>query len=200
MNYAFYLGFCLLGFGLAAAIFYLLGAKRRAWIPRLPWWLYFLLGSVPGLYGLSHSTIPSFSTPTTAVGKAYYYVNRESHTRHGTDHGAFRFLPEGGEAINIETEIILPDWGSPPDFNGRTFRVAYLKDGTYRFLKNEAVDITILSGKHTGFHGSRDARLFGSWLGLPIGAALIALGYLLFYYGKDDPESAASDKHDNPSI
>jgi len=200
MNYAYYLGICLVGAGLAAAIFYLLGARRRAWIPRLPWWLYLLIGSVPGFYGLSHSTIPSFSTPTTAVGKAYGYVNRESHTRHGTDYGAFRFLPEGGEAINIETEIILPDWGSPIDFDGRTFRVVYLKDDTYRFLKNEAVDITILSGKHTGFHDSHDARPFGSWLGLPIGAALIALGYLIFYYRKGDAESAVSDKDDNPSI
>jgi hypothetical protein len=76
--------------------------------------------------------------------------------------------------------------------------VVYLKDDTYRFLKNEAVDITILSGKHTGFHDSRDARPFGSWLGLPISAALIAFGYLIFYYGKGDAESAASDKDDNP--
>jgi hypothetical protein len=52
MNYAFYMGFCLLGVGLTGAIFFLLGAKRRAWIPRLPWWLYFLLGVAPILYGL----------------------------------------------------------------------------------------------------------------------------------------------------
>jgi hypothetical protein len=62
MNYAFYLGFCLLGFGLAAAIFYLLGAKRRAWIPRLPWWLYFLLAPAgtqlpPPVGGSNSSTL-----------------------------------------------------------------------------------------------------------------------------------------------
>ncbi len=148
---------------------------------------------------MSHSTIPSFSTPITAVGKAYDYVRRGTSRGHGNIFGGFRFVPEGGEAINIETQIFLPDEGIPADFNGRTFRVIYLKD-SYRVLMNEAVDITILSGKHTGFHDSLDARPFGSWLGLPIGAALIALGYLLFYYGKDDAESAASDKDDNPSI
>lgn len=199
MNYAFYLGFCLLGAGLAAAIFFLLGAKRRAWISRLPWWLYFLLGSVPLFYGLSHSTIPSFSTPITAVGKAYDYLRRGTSRGHGNIYGGFRFVPEGGEAINIETQIILPDEGTPEDFNGRALRVVYLKD-SHRVLLNEAVDITILSGKHTGFHDSIDARPFGSWLGLPIGAAFIALGYLLFCRGKDDAESAASDKDDNPSI
>lgn len=195
MNYAFYLGFCLLGAGLTAAIFFLLGAKRRAWIPRLPWWLYFLLGTVPMFYGLSHSTIPSFSTPITAIGKAYAFVQRGSYARHGRYwrefvYEGFRFVPEGREAIDIETNIRLPDGGIPMDFDGRTLRVVYLKD-SYRVLQNEAVDITILSGKHTGFHDSRDARPFGSWLGLPIGAAFIALGYLLYYYGKDDAESAA---------
>jgi hypothetical protein len=199
MNYAFYLGFCLLGAGLAAAIFFLLGAKRRAWIPRLPWWLYLLLGSVPLIYGLSHSTIPSFSTPITAVGKAYDYVQRGTSRGHGDIYGGFRFVPERGEAINIETQIILPDEEAPADFNGRRLRVVYLKD-SYRVLLNEAVDITILSGEHTGFHDSLDARPLGSWLGLPIGGAFIALGYLLFYCGKDDAESAASDKDDNPSI
>lgn len=199
MNYAFYMGFCLLALGLTAVIFFLLGAKRRAWIPRLPWWLYSLIGMVPIFYGLSHSTIPSFSTPITAVGKAYAFVWRGSNSRHGHQYEGFRFVPEGGEPINIETDISLPDGATPTDFDGRTLRVVYLKD-TYRVLRNEAVDITILSGRHTGFHDSLDARPLGSWLGLPIGAVFVALGYLLFYYGKDDAESAASDTDDNPSI
>lgn len=196
MNYVFYLGSCLLGVGLAAAIFFLLGAKRRASIPRLPWWLYSLLGMGPIFYGLFHSTIPSFSTPITAVGKAYAFAQRGSNAGHGHRYEAFRFVPEGGEAIYMETEISLPDGRTPSDFDGRALRVVYLKD-TYRALQNEAVDITILSGKHTGFHESLDARPLGSWLALPIGGALIALGYLLFYYGKNDAESAASDKEDS---
>ena len=62
-------------------------------------------------YGLSHSTIPSFSTPITAVGKAYDYLRRGTSRGHGNIYGGFRFVPEGGEAINIETQIILPDEG-----------------------------------------------------------------------------------------
>lgn len=199
MNYAFYMGFCLLGAGLTAAIFFLLGATRRAWIPHLPWWLYLLLASGPIFYALSHSTIPSFSTPVTAVGKAYDYVQRGSYSRYSSRYGGFRLVPEGGVTINIETKISLPDGGTPADFDGRTLRVVYLTD-SHRVLRNEAVDITVLSGKHTGFHDSLDARPLGSWLGLPIGAALIALGYLLYYYGKGDAEPAASDTHDNSSI
>lgn len=199
MNYAFYMGSCFLGAGLTAAIFFLLGAKRRAWIPRLPWWLYLLLASAPIFFGLSHSTIPSFSTPVTAVGKAYAFVQHVSRARHGFDYESFRFVPEGGEAINIETDISVPDGKTPLDFDGRTLRVVYLND-SHRVLQNEAVDITVLSGKHTGFHDSLDARPFGRWLGLPIGAALIALGYLLHYSKKKDVESAESAADDNPSI
>jgi hypothetical protein len=101
-------------------------------------------------------------------------------------------VPGGGEALNIEIQIIVPDERTPADFNGRTFRVVHLKN-SHRVLLNKAVDITILSGKHNWFHDSHDARPFVSWLGVPIGATFIALGHLLFYYGKDDAESAASD-------
>jgi hypothetical protein len=62
-------------------------------------------------------------------------------------------VTDSGEPVNIETQIILPDWGSPANFNGRIFRVVYLQDSKI-ILKNEAIEIEILSGKHAGFHDS----------------------------------------------
>ena len=75
-------------------------------------------------YGMSHSTTPSFATRITAVGKAYDSVQREIHTgyHHDTVFG-FRFVPESGEPVNIESEITLPDWGTPKDFDGRILRI-----------------------------------------------------------------------------
>ena len=192
MDYTHFLECCLPGLGSALVIFFLLGAKRRAWI-RPGWWLSLILGFVIGLYGLVHSTAPSFSTSITAVGKAYDYVYRVSHARHGNDYGVFRFVPEGGKALNIETHIILP-----AGIDGDTFRVVYLED-KQRVLKNEAVDIAILSGKSAGFHDLVDAHPFGRWLAIPIGFAFVVLGYLLFYYGKGNADSAASDDDNIPS-
>jgi hypothetical protein len=199
MDYTHFMGCCLLGFGPALAVFFLLRAKRRAWIPPLAWWLSLILGAVVLFYGMSHSTMPSFSTRITAVGKAYDYVDREIHTgyHHDTIYG-FRFVPEGGEPINIETEIILPGWADPVIFNGCTFRVVYLQD-TSRALKNEAIDIEILSGKHLGYHEFLDARPFGTWIGIPAGAAFLGFGLIGLKYMKDDAKSAASDEDDNPS-
>jgi hypothetical protein len=193
MDYSHYMVCALLGGGPALAFFFFLRAKRRAWIPPLAWWLSIGLGVVICFYGMSHSTTPSFSSRITAVGEAYNYVEREIHTsyHHDTVYG-FRFVPEGGAPINIETEIILPDWGSPADFDGRIFRIVYLNDSK-RVLKNEAVEITILSGKHAGFHDSLDARPFGSWLAIPIGAAFATFGFAGLRYVKDDADAAASD-------
>jgi len=89
----------------------------------------------------------------------------------------------------METEIILPGWGDPAIFDGRTFRVVYLQDSK-RIVKNEAIDIEILSGKHAGYHDSRDARPVGTWLGIPVGAALGAFGLFGIKYRKDDVNSA----------
>lgn len=112
---------------------------RRARIPPLGWWLCVILGAVMLFYGASHSTVPSLSARTTAVGKVYDCVKRDIHTglHHNTIYG-FRFVPEGGEPVNIETEISLPCPAVPAFFNGQIFRVVYLAD-TERFLKNEAV-------------------------------------------------------------
>jgi hypothetical protein len=193
MDYSHYMVCALLGCGPALAVFFLLRAKRRAWIPPLAWWFSLGVGVVIGFYGMSHSTTPSFSARITAVGKAYSYMEREIHTgyHHDTIYG-FRFTPDSGEPINIETEIILPDTYRPADFDGRTFRIVYLNDSE-RVLKNEAIDIAILSGKDAGYHDSLDARPFGSWLAIPIGAAFATFGLAGLKYMKDDADVAASD-------
>jgi len=108
-------------------------------------------------------------------------------------------VPDGGNPVNIETDIILPNWDSPAIFNGRTFRVVYL-DSNERSLKNEAIDIAILSGKDAGFHDFVDARPSGDWLGIPVGAALFAFGFLGLRYMEDDSNSEASDDDDLPSV
>jgi hypothetical protein len=188
-----------LGAGPAIALFSLLRAKRRAWIPPLGWWLSLILGAVILFYGSFHATAPSFSIRITAVGKAYNYVQREINGYHHDTIYGFRFVPEGGESIHIETKIILPDTAHPAVFDGSTFRIVYLAD-IKRVLKNEAVDIAILSGKNTGFHGSRDARPAGKWLAIPVGAAFGIFGFMGLQYMKKDAIAAASDDDDAPSI
>ncbi len=199
MDYTHFMVCCLLGAGPALGIFFLLGAKRRAWIPPLAWWLSLALGAAACFYGMSHSTVPSFSIRIAVVGKAYDHVDREIHTgyHHDTVYG-FRFVPDGGNPINLETQIILPDWNTPAIFDGQSFRVVYLDDGQ-RTFKNEAIDIQILSGKDAGFHDSYDARPVGKWLTIPFGAALSAFGFVGLRYKKDDAESAASSGDDDAS-
>ena len=126
MDKGSFMGFCLLGLAVALAVFFPLGAKRRAHIPSFCWWVCLVLGGVLCMYGLSHSTTPSFAPRITAVGKAYDHVER----RQGRDtYYGFRFSPDsGGEPVDIETEIILPGWGAPEIFNGRTFS-RYISSG-----------------------------------------------------------------------
>jgi hypothetical protein len=202
MDYAPAMVCSLLGAGPALAIFFLLRAKRTAWIPPLGWWFFLALGAVLFFYGMSHSTVPSFSTRITAVGTAYDYVEREIHAgyHHDTIHG-FRFVPEGGGGggpIDIETEISLLDSAHPEIFDGQVFRIVYLKDNE-RVLKNEAIEIAILSGKHIGFHDSVDARPAGKWLAIPVGALFGIFGFFGLRYMERDAIAAASDDDDAPS-
>jgi len=194
MDRAIFIGTCLLGMGAALAVFYPLGARRRAVIPSAVWWVCLGVGVVVCVYGLAHSTAPSFAPRVTAVGKAYDHVE----VRQGRDtHYGFRFVPDGsGEPVDIETSIILPGWARPEVFNGRTFRVVYLQSNS-RALKNEAIDIEILAGRDAGFHDSVDARPYGVWLAIPIGAALGAFGYFGLRYKKSDRISAAPDGDDS---
>jgi hypothetical protein len=177
----------------AFAVFFTLGTKRRAYIPQIVWWLCLMVGAVAVIFSLFHSTAPSFAPRVTAIGKVYDYVE----LKRGRDtYYSFRLVPITGEPINIETAIIVPDWGTPEIFNGRTFRVVYLQDGE-RSLKNEAIDIEILVGKHSGFHDALDARPGGTWLGIPIGAVFGAFGLLGLRYRKDDIISASDQKTDD---
>lgn len=93
--------------------------------------------------------------------------------------------------VNIETEIIPPDTAHPAIFNRRTFRVVYVT--SKRVLKNEAVDIEILSGRHEGFHDSLDARPVGAWLGIPVSAAFLGFALAGLRSMKEGAISAASD-------
>ena len=196
MDFTLHMECCLLGGGPALAIFFALGAKRRAWIPPLAWWLSLILGVVIGGYAMFHSTMPSFSTRITAVGRAYDYVEREIHSgyHHDTIYG-FQLVPEGRQPIHIETEIILLDAAKPAVFNGRILRVVYLADRK-RILKNEAIEIEILSGEHTGSHRSIDARPLGAWLGIPVGAAFLIFGIFGLKYMENDAIAAAADDDD----
>jgi hypothetical protein len=199
MDYAHYMMCALPGIGLALAVFFLLRPKRRAWVPPLGWWLSLIVGAVIFFYAMSHSTMPTFSNRITVVGTAYDYVERETHTgyHHDTIYG-FHLMPEGGGCngpIIIETEISLLDTAHPAIFNGQTFRVVYLADDD-RVLRNEAVDIEVLSGIHKGFHDSRDARPGGAWLGIPVGVAFLAVGFAGLRSMKEDAIKAASDDDD----
>ena len=188
MDRTLLMGCCLLGLVPGMTGFFVIGAKRRSDIPPLAWWLCLIAGSVACFYGMSHATAPSFISPITAVGKAYDHV--ELRRGRDTDYG-FRFVPDDGKPINIETHISLPGWGLPRIFNGRKLRVRYLEDSDLG-LKNEAIDIEILSGEHAGFHDSLDARPLGKWLWIPFGAALAVFGLGGLKYMKSDAEFSAS--------
>ena len=59
-------------------------------------------------------------------------------------------------------------------------------------MNNDAIDIDILSGRDAGFHDSVDARPAGTWLAMPIGAALGTFGYFGLRCKNDDEASAKS--------
>lgn len=151
MDYPHTMVCSLLGAAPVLVIFFFLGANRRAWVPPFAWCLSIAVGVIVWFYGLSHSTVPSFSHRITAVGKAYDHVDREIYSgyHHETVYG-FRFVPEGGNPVNLETQIILPYWNTPAIFDGQSFRVVYLDDAQ-RVFKNEAIEIDILSGRNAGF-------------------------------------------------
>jgi hypothetical protein len=76
MDRGHYMVLCFFGVAAALAVFFPLGAKRRAWIPPLGRWLFLIVGGVICMFGLSHSTAPSFAPRITAVGKAYDHFER----------------------------------------------------------------------------------------------------------------------------
>jgi len=164
--------FSLIGIALGFVGFGYLKPSRRADIPVFVWWVCIALALVAFAIGISQSTVPSFAPRITAVGNAYDCLQ----IREGRDsYFEFRFVPDQGTTVELETEIALPNWGHPEVFDGRSLRVVYL-DTVNRSLKNEAIDIEILSGAHAGFHDSVDARPFGKWMVIPLGGALLTFG------------------------
>jgi hypothetical protein len=196
MDRGIFMGFSLLGMAVALAAFFPLGARRRAAVSRAVWWSCLCFGVIISGYGLSHSTSPSYAPRITAVGKAYNHVE----VRQGRDtHYGIDFVPtDSGLPVHLETSIILSGWAVPEIFSGRIYRVVYLQDKT-RALKDEAVDITILSGRNAGFHSSVDARPLGTWLAIPIGAALGVFGGFGLRYRKDDELSASLGNTPEPA-
>jgi hypothetical protein len=187
---ATFTGCCLLGFPPALIVFYRLGARRRAWIPPLGWWLFLILGAVLCGYGLINSTTPSFAPRITGVGRIYDFVEQK---HGGYTWFGFHFEPEDGRPVQLETHISLPHWGNSSVISARTYRIVYLYDSD-RTVRNEAIDIEILSGDSTGFRNSLDARPGGRWLVIPIGATLGIFGYFGLRYMKDDADSAMNDE------
>jgi hypothetical protein len=140
------------------------------------------LGAVVCLYGLSHSTAPSFAPQITAIGRASAFseksVGRSSKF-------VFGFVPETGNPVELETHIIVPHWGNAEIFGGRTLRITYVND-PLRSVSNEAIKIEIVNGDNAGWHDSLDARPFGLWLAIPVGALIAGFGYIGIRYRKDD--------------
>jgi hypothetical protein len=182
MDRSSFILFGLFGCGIGLAALLLLGPQRRAGISPFAWWFCMIVGSTVGLFGLSHSTAPSFAPLVTASGKASAFTDQKFGRN---SKFVFAFFPEGGNPINIETHIIVPHWGNAEVFSGRTLKVIYLSDRA-RSVSNEAVDIEILSGDDAGWHHSLDARPFGIWLAIPVGATIAGFGYIGFRYRKSD--------------
>jgi hypothetical protein len=134
------------------------------------------------MFGLFHSTAPSFAPRITATGRASAFVEQ----RYGRDNKfTFSFSPEGRGPVQLDTHIILPHWGNSNVFEGRTLRITYLNDSS-RTARNEAIDIAILSGENAGWEDSLDARPLGIWLAVPIGGLIAGFGYLGIRFRKDD--------------
>jgi len=166
-------------------------------------WLVVLSGPGSRCFLLRHVSLDCAVVRTASHGSglAYDYIEREVYSgyHHSTIYG-FRFAPEGGGGggpINIETEISLLDAAHPEIFNGQLFRIVYLNDNG-RVLKNEAIDIAVLSGEHKGFHRSLDARPVGKWLAIPIGTLFGIFGFFGLRYMEKDAIAAASDDDDPP--
>jgi hypothetical protein len=172
MFHGYFMMFSLIGIALGFVGFGYLKPARRADVPAFVWWLCIALAFVAFAIGISQCTVPSFAPRITAVGNAYDCLQ----IRQGRDsYFEFRFVPEQGSTVEMQTAIALPNWRRPDIFDGRSLRVVYL-DKVKRPLKNEAIDIEILSGAHAGFHDSVDARPAGKWLVIPLGGALLTFG------------------------
>lgn len=188
MDKGSFIATCLLGLGAAAAVFFPLRAKGKTRIPLFVWWLCVVSGSVVCIYGLTHSTTPSFAPRITALGKGANCIERDA-AGSGPEF-FFRFAPEGGQPVDIWTQIIMPHWGNAEKFEGRRLRIVYLNAASGK----EAIDIEILSGDNAGWRDALDARPFGIWLAIPIGAAISGFGVFGIRFKKDDVKTARASE------
>ena len=198
MDYTHAMVCSLLGAGPALAIFFLLAQNAEHGFRLLPGGSFWPWEPLFGSMEVSHSTVPSFSRRirrwarlmTTWTGK---FIPATITTRYTAFVSCL--TEETHQHRNSNHPSILEH---SRNFRRTIFRVVYLKDDQ-RVFKNEAIEIEILSGRNAGFHDSYDARPFGKWLEISIGATLGAFGFAGLKYMKDDAKSAASSDNDDAS-
>lgn len=186
----------LLGVGIALAIVLLMGSARRSRTPMYVLWALLVSGVVTCIYGLSHSTAPSFAAQVSRIGTSSAFVEKSIGR---SSKFVFVLVPASGSPINIETHIIVPHWGNADVFSGRTLRVTYLDDPA-RSVSNEAVRIEIVSGENAGWRDSIDARPFGVWLAIPLGSMIAGFGYLGLRYRRDDLTKTKASETSLPNM
>lgn len=153
-------------------------------------WACVAVGAAGGWVSYTHSTNPSLAPRITLTGKALDCLNvhRFSRNRH-----LFRFDSGSGDRIFLQTKIFAPMcFDSSKTFDDRTYRITYLDDAR-RSMSHEVTRVEVMSGTDAGWYRRLDARPFGAWLGVPVGAFLAALGALLLRMQKQQAakESAA---------
>jgi hypothetical protein len=82
----------------------------------------------------------------------------------------FSITRTDGKALTLQTPVKAPaDPGYAPFiYSGQLIDVKYL-DENIAAAYPRAISIEILSGPHTGWHGSVNADWTGPWVGIPLG-------------------------------
>ena len=172
----------LLGFPTTIFLFFITPARYRAKVPGLLWGLSLVIGGVLLICSLVYSTVPSMAPRITLRGTASPFIE---HRVGKSSKFSFMFLPEHGQPIELETELVPPHWGNEEIFAGRVFNLTYL-DTVNREVKHEVIDLEILTGANAGWHDSRDARFLGAWLCAPFGALFFGIGIFGLKYKSDE--------------
>src|ERR1700761_9759435 len=102
MGRAIFILCSLFGLGVALPISWALGRSRLSSIPLSACWSSILFGGVVCIYGLAHSTTPSFAPRITAVGGASVFTEKNAD---GDRKFAFELFPEAGDPVELETHI-----------------------------------------------------------------------------------------------
>lgn len=141
----------------------------------LIWACVVLAGFATAGFSGAKSTTPSSAPRSTVSGVAQDCVQRQFGRSNYTY--SFLLLPSDAPPVRMATRIKLPlCWnGTQSGTDNRLYRVVYLDDPN-RTLKNEAISIDVLEGNNAGWHDAVDARVFGLWIGVPLGILLIVIG------------------------